>query len=56
MIETNYYVLSQEQFALYNQYAKQFGVSIDYILDEFVDVTGPDVVWNGTEWVEVCDG
>ena len=56
MIETNYFILTQDQFITYNEYAKEMGVSIDYILDEFVDVTGPDVEWNGKEWVEVCDG
>lgn len=42
-IETEYYILDEEQFQEYFQLAEENNVSIDYYLDEFCDVTGPDV-------------
>lgn len=43
MIETEYYILDEEQFQEYSQLAEQNNVSLDYYLDEFCEVIGPDV-------------
>ena len=43
MIETNFYILDQEQYQQFNTEAKEIGVSLDYYLDEFCDVIGPMV-------------
>lgn len=40
-IETEFYILNQEQFDQFNTDAKSLGISLDYYLDEFCDVTGP---------------
>ena len=40
MIETNYYILTPEQYQEFSQDAAIEGVSIDYFLDEFCDVDG----------------
>jgi hypothetical protein len=41
MIETNYYILTQEQYEEFNIEASQLDVSIDYFLMEFCDIQGP---------------
>jgi hypothetical protein len=41
MIETDFYILSEEQFAQFSQLAEEINVSIDYYLCEFCDVSGP---------------
>ena len=46
MIETNFYILDQEQFNQYNTEAQKVGVSLDYYLDEFCDVIGPMIEVN----------
>jgi hypothetical protein len=43
MIETDFYILSQEQYDQFNSEASELGLSIDYYLDEFCDIQG--------EWV-----
>jgi hypothetical protein len=40
MIETDFFILTQEQYDEFVFDAKQFGVSVDYILLEFCDVEG----------------
>jgi len=54
-IETNYYVLSYEQFSEYSKVSSELGVSVDYYLDEFTIVEGPDVEFDGEQWVEISD-
>jgi hypothetical protein len=46
MIETEFFLLNEEQFAEYSTLADEAGVSIDYYLSEFCDVIGPDVIVN----------
>jgi hypothetical protein len=46
MIETNFYILTGEQYQEFYTEAQNIGVSIDYFLDEFCDVIGPDVIVN----------
>jgi len=46
MIETDYYILNQEQFNQYNTEAQEVGVTLDYYLDEFCDVIGPYITSN----------
>ena len=46
MIETNYYILDQEQYQQFNTEAKEIGVSLDYYLDEFCDIQGPYIQTN----------
>ena len=43
MIETNYYILDSEQYQEFYTEAQKVGVTLDYYLDEFCDVSGPDV-------------
>lgn len=40
MIETNYYILTEEQYHQFQSDADELGLSIDYFLDEFCIVTG----------------
>lgn len=46
MIETNYYILNGEQYQEFYTEAQKLGVSLDYFLDEFCDVSGEDVMVN----------
>jgi hypothetical protein len=46
MIETDFYILSQEQYQENLQFANELGVTIDYFLLEFCDVQGPYVTTN----------
>jgi hypothetical protein len=55
VIETQFFILDAEQFQEYSQLADEIGVSIDYYLDEFTQITGPNVEYNGEEWVEIVD-
>jgi hypothetical protein len=40
MIETDFYILSQEQYDQFNSEAQELCLSIDYYLSEFCDVKG----------------
>ena len=53
MIETNYYILTGEQYQQFYTEAQKIGVTIDHFLLEFCDIEGPDVVCVDGEWVEV---
>ena len=44
MIETEFFILTQEQYQEHTKEANELGISIDYYLSEFCDVFGPDVV------------
>jgi hypothetical protein len=46
MIETNFYILNQEQYQEFNTEASNLGVSLDYYLDEFCDIQGPMIEVN----------
>jgi hypothetical protein len=46
MIETEFFLLNEEQFNEYSTLADEAGVSIDYYLSEFCEVIGPDVIVN----------
>ena len=52
MIETDFFILSPEQYKQSLQDAAIEGVSIDYYLLEFTDVFGTMVVYDGENWVE----
>jgi hypothetical protein len=41
MIETNYFLLNQEQYQEFYTAAQELGISIDYYLDEFCSIEGP---------------
>jgi hypothetical protein len=41
MIETDFYVLTQEQYQENLQFANELGITVDYFLLEFCDVQGP---------------
>ena len=43
MIETQFFILSSQQYDQFDTEAKEIGVSIDYYLSEFCDVTGENV-------------
>ncbi len=43
MIETQFFILSEQDFAQYSTEANEIGVTIDYYLSEFCEVKG--------EWV-----
>jgi hypothetical protein len=46
MIETNFFILTSEQYQENLQYASLEGVSLDYFLMEFCDIQGEDVYLN----------
>jgi hypothetical protein len=46
MIETEFYILTEEQFNEFYAEAEQLGLGIDYYLDEFCDIEGPYVTMN----------
>jgi len=41
MIETDFYVLSQEQYEECNTEAMKLGISLDHFLLEWCDIQGP---------------
>ena len=41
MIETEFYVLSQEQYEEFYTEASKLGISLDHFLLEFCDIEGP---------------
>jgi hypothetical protein len=43
MIETDFFILTPEQFDEYSQYAAIEGVTLDYYLSEFCSVQGPTI-------------
>ena len=43
MIETDFFILTPEQFDEYTQLASIEGVTLDYYLSEFCDVQGPTI-------------
>jgi hypothetical protein len=43
MIETDFFILTGEQYQQFNSEASELGLSIDYYLSEFCDVEGPDI-------------
>ena len=45
-VETNFFILSSEDYHELNQDAKELGISIDYLLFEFCDVQGEKVYLN----------
>jgi len=46
MIETDFYILSQEQYEENLQFANKLGITVDYFLLEFCEVEGPKVTVN----------
>ena len=44
MIETDFYILSGEQYQQFYTEASQLGITIDYYLLEFCQVEGPTIV------------
>lgn len=53
MIETKFYVLSEEHYREYKTEAQTLGVDLDYYLLEFCQISGPDVHKEGDNWIEV---
>jgi len=43
MIETQFYVLTEEQYNQFSIEAQQLNVTVDYFLSEFCDVIGEDI-------------
>jgi hypothetical protein len=43
MIETDFFILTHDQYEQFNQDALIEDVSVDYFLMEFCDVEGPDI-------------
>jgi len=43
MIETEFFILTEEQYTEYTQLASIEGVTLDYYLSEFCDVQGPTI-------------
>ena len=46
MIETDFYILNQEQYDQFYTEASKLGISLDYYLDEFCDIQGPLISCN----------
>ena len=55
MIETDYFILSAEQYQQFYTEAQELGVNVDRFLMEWCDVEGSIVEHNGEDWVEVDD-
>ena len=55
MIETDYFILSAEQYQQFYTEAQELGVNVDRFLMEWMDVDGATVEYNGEDWVEVDD-
>ena len=47
MIETQFYILGNQQYQEAKQDADQLGVSVDYYISEFCTIDG--------DWVEISD-
>jgi len=43
MIETDFFILTEEQFQEYSQLADEESVTLDYYLSEFCSVQGPNI-------------
>jgi hypothetical protein len=41
MIETDFYILNQEQYDQLNTEAQSLGITLDHFLLEFCDIEGP---------------
>lgn len=52
MIETEYYILDEEQYQEFYTEAQQVGVTLDYYLDEFTIIEGPMCECVEGEWIE----
>jgi len=46
VIETQFFILTPEQYEEHLQDANELGISIDYYLSEFCEVQGPKVTAN----------
>jgi hypothetical protein len=46
MIETEFFILTQEQYDEFSQCGAIEGVTLDYYLSEFCDVQGPNISSN----------
>ena len=46
MIETDFYILSQEQYQEFHTEAQQLGITVDHFLLEFCDIQGPLISCN----------
>jgi hypothetical protein len=44
MIETDFFILTGEQYQQFNSEASELGLSIDYYLSEFMDIDEPWVI------------
>lgn len=53
MIETDYFILTQEQFEENLPDAQELGVSLDYYLMEFTHTEGSMVEYVDGEWIEI---
>jgi hypothetical protein len=46
MIETEFFILTPEQYHEHAKDADELGISIDYYLSEFCEVQGPTITTN----------
>ena len=53
MVETDYFILTQEQFEENLPDAQELGVSLDYYLMEFTHTEGSMVEYVDGEWIEI---
>jgi hypothetical protein len=44
VIETDFFILTHDQYHQFNSEASELGLSIDYYLSEFMDIDGPWVI------------
>lgn len=44
MIETEFFILDEQQYEEFYPLAEEMGISLDHYLLEWCDVTGPDVL------------
>jgi hypothetical protein len=55
MIETNFFILNDQEYDWFYLKSEELGVSVDYYLLEFCMTEGSIVHYDGNNWVEVTD-
>ena len=55
MIETNFFILNNQEYDWFYLKSEELGVSVDYYLLEFCMIEEPRFRYDGNNWVEVTD-
>jgi hypothetical protein len=55
MIETNFFILNDQEYDWFYLKSEELGVSVDYYLLEFCMIEEPRFHYDGNNWVEMTD-